>query len=188
MEDDAPVVMQARPRHFPIGGRLVELLITMGAESSMSDPNGLVPGREHMLAVAAKGDPDAEDLSIYHYGTAERSDEWQEDDYAYGPLKWVIPSQSNKGDGELTFPCISPQEAVFKAQNSSSLSTRGTWDFISCVLDRKARGVNLLLLTSSNHVQVNSILSGTRRFDKSPERTSCIRRSGRRALAQDRVE
>lgn len=84
------------------GGPMIRLLIIMGAESSMCDPNGLVPSREHMLAVAAKGDPDAEDLSIYNYGTAERSDEWQKNDW--GVLRWTRPGQSNKGDGEVAFP------------------------------------------------------------------------------------
>lgn len=91
------------------GGQLVELLITMGAESSTSDPNDLVPSREQLLAVAAKGQPNAEDMSIYHYGTAERCDEWQTD--GWGRWKWVTPRQSNKDDDALAFPCTPPYEA-----------------------------------------------------------------------------
>ena len=46
-----------------------ELLIKMGATNSVCDPNGLIPSKTRMLAVAEVGQPSEHDVKYYFHGT-----------------------------------------------------------------------------------------------------------------------
>lgn len=91
---------RARP-HSPFWrscGPLIRVLIDLGIPNSVCDPNGQIPSRERMLAVAARNLPNAEDMSIYYHGTPTRSDEWREG--RYGCFKRRFPMEPRQGDDD----------------------------------------------------------------------------------------
>jgi hypothetical protein len=56
----------------------IKVLVDLKVPNSIRDPNGQIPSRERMLAVAEKDDLDAQDLNLYYHGTPTRSEERQE--------------------------------------------------------------------------------------------------------------
>jgi hypothetical protein len=57
-------------------GFFIKLLVGLKVQNSVRDPNGQIPSRERMLAVSEKQKLDAQDMSLYYYGTPTRSEEW----------------------------------------------------------------------------------------------------------------
>jgi hypothetical protein len=55
----------------------IKILVELEVPNSICDPNGQIPSRERMLAVSEKDELDAQDMSLYYYGTPTRSEEWR---------------------------------------------------------------------------------------------------------------
>lgn len=95
--------------------KLVESLVKMGATNSVCDPNGLIPSKARMLAVATSNNPSLEDMFYYFHGTCSDT---KADNYRRGldglslisPYRLGCPPQSQSSESRTSSLIVEEEE------------------------------------------------------------------------------